>query len=880
MKRAWVILFLLAPLLVASSFASIITNDNTALVLFASSYDVSPYHYFGDYVGSWAALEHPQFTNHWSSASRGGGSIEEANDNRLERLGLAHWADSKRAIALIMADDDGGYTSNDVRVNLTNTFSAPARLFNGVAYTNEGGWASTQTVAWIGIGAIPHDSADGDSGEVQRNNAVTNMCQQVGLQGIDMWYPLWNNGWSNDAANGTHYLGFNPGSHPFASGSLAMGITIARALAGADTNISLAAVDWNAAAIVSTNHCVISGISQTGNTLTFTRHDDRLPMAWDVPDGTITNDCRNAFVGMSGLQNAFWFTIAVTNLPAGNYNVSIDGQQIITLSSSALASGWNMFSGDYTSQYWRQRVQVLHLIRLKNGTDPVTLLDHGAGDSGPFGRDLVNYYSDSQGYWDQGKRGDALIAALAFDISNLDVYDKLIHDAAQPTNHIFTITAVGQTITFPSPGDQTYGVGPITLGASASSGLPVSYSIVSGPATVAGSTLTITGAGSVTIQASQSGNATWPPAPPVNQVITIAPKTLTVTGVTASDKVYDGTVTATVRTNGAALVGVVGGDTVALGGTAAGTFVDANAGVGKTVTVSGLTIVGPAAGNYLLTQPVVTGNITPASTLNTVTSSLNPASPGSDVVFTATLSVVSPGSGTPTGNIVFKDGPISLATNALSGLSAALSTTALSHGSHTITAEYQGDGNFFGSTNNFIQVIDRPPVGPSLSLQRYLTSGAKIRAAALLTNDSDPDGDTLTLLSVSATSIAGGTVASNGDWICYLPPAGSTNSDSFSYVIADSVGLRSTNSVTITIGTDTNASQNAGLQGGGFGNNLIPIRFFGIPQRVYTIQSTTNLSTQGWQTLGTATANSNGFILFFDSPPPNSPPPTYRTTYP
>ncbi len=44
-----------------------------------------------------------------------------------------------------------------------------------------------------------------------------------------------------------------------------------------------------------------------------------------------------------------------------------------------------------------------------------------------------------------------------------------------------------QTITFPNPGTQTYGVAPVTLTATASSGLAVSYTVTSGPATVSGS---------------------------------------------------------------------------------------------------------------------------------------------------------------------------------------------------------------------------------------------------------------------------------------------------------------------------------------------------------------------------------------------------------
>src|SRR6185312_4808841 len=110
--------------------ASIITNDNTSLVLFESSYDLQPYHYFGDYLGTWAALGHPQFTNHYSSASASGG-LEARNTNHLEKIGLAHWANGKRAIGLIMVDDNDGLTSNQVQINLTNTLASPTNFFNG-----------------------------------------------------------------------------------------------------------------------------------------------------------------------------------------------------------------------------------------------------------------------------------------------------------------------------------------------------------------------------------------------------------------------------------------------------------------------------------------------------------------------------------------------------------------------------------------------------------------------------------------------------------------------------------------------------------------------------------------------------------------------------
>ena len=91
----------------------------------------------------------------------------------------------------------------------------------------------------------------------------------------------------------------------------------------------------------------------------------------------------------------------------------------------------------------------------------------------------------------------------------------------------------------------------------------------------------------------------------------ITAKVLTVTGVTAADRPYDGTTAAVLDTNLAALVGVVGSDDVVLNaGTAVGTFSDPNVADNIVVTVSGLTLDGTKALNYTLTQPNTTANIT------------------------------------------------------------------------------------------------------------------------------------------------------------------------------------------------------------------------------------------------------------------------------
>jgi hypothetical protein len=89
---------------------------------------------------------------------------------------------------------------------------------------------------------------------------------------------------------------------------------------------------------------------------------------------------------------------------------------------------------------------------------------------------------------------------------------------------------------------------------------------------------------------------------------------LTVNGVLANNKVYDGNTVATLTT-GAASVTPLGIDMVTLSSVGAtGTFADSNVGAGKPVTVMGFTIGGADATNYTLTQPAgLTANITGAS---------------------------------------------------------------------------------------------------------------------------------------------------------------------------------------------------------------------------------------------------------------------------
>src|SRR6185436_10928548 len=84
----------------------------------------------------------------------------------------------------------------------------------------------------------------------------------------------------------------------------------------------------------------------------------------------------------------------------------------------------------------------------------------------------------------------------------------------------FEITKTGQTITFGPLGSKQYGDPPFTVSATASSGLPVTFS-ASGSCTLASRTVTIGAPGTCTVTANQAGDATFSAAPPLSQPFTI-----------------------------------------------------------------------------------------------------------------------------------------------------------------------------------------------------------------------------------------------------------------------------------------------------------------------------------------------------------------------
>ena len=137
-----------------------------------------------------------------------------------------------------------------------------------------------------------------------------------------------------------------------------------------------------------------------------------------------------------------------------------------------------------------------------------------------------------------GKRGsaDGTWNAARFDYPSGVAVDKLgnlyVADFNNNTIRMGTQIVVSpqfvtpgskdQAVTFGALPNRTFGDSPFELTATASSGLPVAFSVLSGPARLTNSTVYLTGSGAVTIRASQTGNASFNPAPLVNQSFNVS----------------------------------------------------------------------------------------------------------------------------------------------------------------------------------------------------------------------------------------------------------------------------------------------------------------------------------------------------------------------
>lgn len=214
-------------------------------------------------------------------------------------------------------------------------------------------------------------------------------------------------------------------------------------------------------------------------------------------------------------------------------------------------------------------------------------------------------------------------ASAVYTVSGLNITNNMTIRNANTTNEQMRMMYIKVTYTAPASVpvitggtvSGTYGTA-MTNYQIVATGTPTSYAVTTGtlPAGLSlngttgiiSGTPTVYGNSSITVTATNA-NGTSSPA---TLNFEIAKKTLKVTGLTADNKTYDGTTTATFSGT-ATLNGVIGSDDVTLTGTPSATFATSNVGNGIAVTVTGYTLTGTKAANYTLTQPTgLTANIT------------------------------------------------------------------------------------------------------------------------------------------------------------------------------------------------------------------------------------------------------------------------------
>ena len=275
-------------------------------------------------------------------------------------------------------------------------------------------------------------------------------------------------------------------------------------------------------------------------------------------------------------------TATITPAPISVASIAVsnkvyDGTTTATpIPSGGILSG--LFSGDAVTLDMSGVSAVFTSNRTRAATFPVTV--SGFGLSGPQANDYFLTQTTAS--------STATILPATLTVTGITANNKVYDGTTQAQ-----LNTAGATVTGVLSGDM------VTLAASGATGTFANKNIAAN-INVAVSGLTLSGL--------QAGDYTVRP-PLLKASITQA--TLTVTGITANNKVYDGTTAATLNTNAAALSGLAGGDAITLNSSAAtGTFASPNVGNNIMVAVSGLTINGTQAFDYKLTQPTTTANIT------------------------------------------------------------------------------------------------------------------------------------------------------------------------------------------------------------------------------------------------------------------------------
>ena len=193
-----------------------------------------------------------------------------------------------------------------------------------------------------------------------------------------------------------------------------------------------------------------------------------------------------------------------------------------------------------------------------------------------------------------------------------------------------------------------------------------------------------------------------------------------------------------------------------------------------------------------------------------------------------------------------------------------------------VRATDSGAGNLTFEKPFIITVTDvnEAPIGGADGIARLdNTKVAKVAKSVLLANDSDPEGDTLSITGSFFNVLPAGSVISViGSFVNYIAPANNSGDGSFDYTLSDGHGHTVTVTVTVTqvvvpppAVTPNSASITA------VGSDFV-VSYIGVPGNQYRVQYTTSPGpTYVWQEfnpLAVYTAPASGVFTHTDVNPP------------
>ncbi|HTQ50185.1 MAG TPA: protease pro-enzyme activation domain-containing protein [Candidatus Acidoferrales bacterium] len=186
----------------------------------------------------------------------------------------------------------------------------------------------------------------------------------------------------------------------------------------------------------------------------------------------------------------------------------------------------------------------------------------------------------------------------------------------------------------------------------------------------------------------------------------------------------------------------------------------------------------------------------------------------------------------------------------------------------------------FGSVTSSpaLLFLGHPPVAHPDVIQRFAAGGVRVNAFDLVTNDTDAEGESLTVVEVSSNSTAGGVVGLTNNWVYYAPPPGGISTDTFTYVVDN--GGCGTDVGTVTVQIRADDPQPLNFAGDNPNDGSALVRFDGIPGFTYRILYKDSLTAPDWQTLTNLTADGFGVCQFVDWSRTNAPARFYRIVRP